>query len=70
MRGMTLNEYLRLEGLSDAQFAMQLGRDRTTVSRWRRGLTRPEWADMQAIAKSTNGFVNPNDFLTEPEAAE
>ena len=59
-----------MEGISDALFAKELGRDRTTVSRWRRGMTRPEWGDMQAIAKATKGFVNPNDFLSEPEAAE
>ncbi len=72
MAGMMLSEYLTARNYTDAQFAELIGCDRTTVSRWRRGLNRPEWGDMQAIVIATGGAVNPNDFLpsTEPQAAE
>jgi transcriptional regulator with XRE-family HTH domain len=66
---MTLNEYLCARHLSDGQFAKRIGCARTTVSRWRRGVTRPEWGDLQAIAKATKGAVNPNDFLYEADEA-
>ena len=70
---MTLNEYLKLHDRNDADFAERIRRDRTTVSRWRRGITRPEWEDVEAIVKATGGAVSPNDFIpvpSEPEAAE
>lgn len=60
---MKLAEYLSLSGLSDAQFANLIGRDRTSVSRLRRGETRPDWDTMQEIARHTKGAVTPNDFL-------
>ena len=60
-----LDAYLLTNGLKDAYFAGLIGRDRTTVSRWRRGLSRPEWKDVQLIVRVTKGEVTPNDFLTE-----
>jgi hypothetical protein len=68
---MKLNAYLRLNNITDGEFAVKVRRDRTTVSRWRRGTTRPEWEDVESIVKATDGAVRPNDFLpSEPEAAE
>ena len=62
---MTLNDYLTKHDFSDAYFAGLIGCNRTTVSRWRRGVSRPEWEDVQAIVRATSGAVTPNDFLIE-----
>lgn len=63
--GMTLNEYLADKAMSDAEFGALIGRDQSTVSRLRRGKTRPDWATMHVIADKTDGAVTPNDFLPE-----
>src|SRR5205807_3050901 len=61
--GMTLNDYLTANGLTDADFADLIRRDRTTVLRWRRGTTQPDWSGLQAVLNATGGAVKPNDFL-------
>lgn len=66
---MMLNAYLAANNLTDADFANQIGRDRTTVSRWRRGTTQPDWDGLEAVSKATSGLVSPNDFLTHSTPA-
>lgn len=61
--GMTLQEFLTLKNLSDPDFGVLIGRDRTTVMRLRRGDTKPDWKTMEAIVSATQGEVTPNDFL-------
>ena len=60
---MTLDEYLTQHEITDAEFAKRIERDPGTVSRLRRGLTKPDWQTMPRIFDATNGAVTPNDFL-------
>lgn len=61
--GMKLSEYLESRGLTDAAFAALVGRDRTSVTRWRNGTTRPDLDALLAVYVATGGLVTPNDFL-------
>lgn len=63
---MTLDEWIKQEALTDAEFGAKIGRDRTTVSRIRREKTCPDPATMQAIVDATGGAVEPNDFFDIP----
>lgn len=59
---MTLAEYLKREKLTDAQFAGQIGVERSTVTRLR-GNQVPSSKTMAAIIAATNGEVTANDFF-------
>jgi transcriptional regulator with XRE-family HTH domain len=59
---MKLSDYLSDHQLTDAEFAGQIGRDRTAVTRWRRGTTRPDWDALARILDVTDGAVTANDF--------
>lgn len=60
---MTLEDYLTTNEITDAEFAKRIERDPGTVSRLRRGLTKPDWQTLPRIFDATNGAVTPNDFL-------
>ena len=60
--GMKLATYLDEHGISDAEFAASVARDRSTVTRWRNGQT-PDAEAMRVIANVTGGQVTPNDFI-------
>ena len=60
---MKLDTYLKEHGLTDGDFAVTVGRDRTTVLRWRRDDARPDWPALQRVLEATGGLVTPNDFL-------
>ena len=61
--GMTLSEFLDQHKMTDAQFAALVDRDRSTVTRWRNGATRPDWRALDAIAEATRGKVSALDFI-------
>jgi hypothetical protein len=63
---MTLDQYLTTMKMSDAAFGKKVGYDRTTVSRWRRCETRPDWHALKEIKQATGGCVMPNDFIGAP----
>jgi transcriptional regulator with XRE-family HTH domain len=60
---MTLSEFLTSQNMTDAQFASLVDRDRSTVTRWRNGATRPDWKAIDAIATATGGKVSVLDFF-------
>lgn len=66
---MTLAEYMQLTQTKDQQLAEMLGKDRSSVSRWRTGKTKPDFDALVAIEKLTKGLVTASDFAT-PMAAE
>ena len=66
---MKLSEYLELPGKSVAEFAKSVGRDPSTVARWRRGDTVPDWDALEAIAVATGREVTPDDFLSSRQPA-
>ncbi len=59
---MKLADYMRVNNVTDVALAAKLGVASTTVLRWRRGFTKPDWPVVPEIAKYTNGKVMANDF--------
>ncbi len=59
---MTLAEFMEHEGLTDAQLAEKVDRDRSNVSRWRHKRTKPDFEALVAIEKISGGRVTAMDF--------
>lgn len=59
---MHLSEYMADRGLTDDKVAEGIDRDRSTVSRIRRRLVRPDWETIEKIKKFTKGVVTADDF--------
>lgn len=57
-----LSKFLDDHGLSDADFAAQIGVSRVAVSRYRSGARIPARDVMSRIVDATGGAVQPNDF--------
>lgn len=68
--GMTLSEFLASQNMTDAQFAELVNRDRSTVTRWRNGQTRPDWDAIAAIGAVTDGKVSALDFVNAKERVD
>lgn len=60
---MKLGDYLRTSEISDVDFAGLVGRDRSSVTKWRLGKMRPDWEALGKIREVTDGAVTPTDFL-------
>jgi transcriptional regulator with XRE-family HTH domain len=60
---MTLDEYMKAKRLTDSDVASQVNRDRSTVTRWRLGRTRPDFDALIALEKMTKGKVSARDFV-------
>lgn len=72
---MHLSDFMSERALSDEEVAAAVGRNRVSVSRWRRRLVRPDWEAIDAIKGFTEGAVTADDWtgpllVTEAEAAE
>lgn len=59
---MHLSEFMASQGLSDEDVASAVGRNRATVSRWRRRLMRPDWEAIENIKVFTDGRVGADDW--------
>jgi predicted transcriptional regulator len=66
---MTLDRYLSLLSLTNAEFASLVNVDATSISRLRRGLFDPKLDLMRRIWRASGGAVSPNDFATAIEFA-
>lgn len=64
-----LDDYLKRHGIGDADFGVLIGRDRTMVSKLRRGLLRPTLEVAAAIETNTGGEV-PMQSWVEPAAEQ
>lgn len=64
---MKLSQYLEANGISQAEFARQVGTTRQNVGRWV-GSVVPRPAEMMRIALLTGGAVTANDFFAEQPA--
>lgn len=64
-----LDAYLKRKETSDAEFAPLIGRDRSMVSKLRRGLVRPTLDLADVIEKVTGGEVPIRAWLDDPEPA-
>lgn len=61
--GMKLDQYMAENGITDVALAAKIGVASTTVLRWRRGDTYPDWRALPLLIEATGGAVMPNDFL-------
>lgn len=66
---MKLSKYLEITKTSDSAFGDLVNRERSTVTRWRLGKTRPDLEVMMKIAVVTDGAVTASDFA-KPETVE
>jgi hypothetical protein len=60
---MKLATWMEKNGHTDNSLAPLVGRDRTTVMRWRTEQTRPDWEALAAIEKVTKRRVTASDFV-------
>lgn len=67
---MTLDEWLRDEGLDDMAAAIRLRRNRTTISRLRRGKLMPSLALAADIERESRGLVSLADWVRFDAAAD
>lgn len=67
---MHLADYMARNALSDEEVAKAIKRSRVSVSRYRRGLVRPDWDAIESIRKFTRDRVKPDDWCElQPERA-
>lgn len=66
---MHLSDFMAERELSDDDVAAAVGRNRVSVSRWRRRLVRPDWEAIDAIKAFTDGAVTADDW-TGPLGSE
>jgi len=69
--GMTLDEYLRANGIKEEAFATDAKVSQAAISRYRTGKRKPRADVMQRIIFASRGAVQANDFFEiPPQAAE
>ena len=71
---MKLSEYIASKAITASDFAREINRSVSTVTRIVNGESKPDWSTMARIEDATDGAVKPNDFLpatgeTTPETA-
>lgn len=68
---MKLDEYLKANKISGAEFAELIGVDAATVFRIRTGRVFPHRRTMQSIITATDGQVSANDLIqAEPRSGD
>jgi len=65
-----LDTYLSRERIRDAEFADRIGRDRSMVSKIRRGIVRPTIDLAAIIERETNGEVTMQSWATSRQASD
>ena len=63
---MTLSQYLKDHGVSQAAFAQEMSVDPISVYRWCKGYRFPR-EHIQKIMEATGGKVTANDFFHAPD---
>ncbi len=62
---MTLAEYMKTAGETDATIADKVGRDRSSVTRWRLGRTKPDFDALVALERASKGLITARDFVEQ-----
>ena len=62
---MHLSDYMAERGLSDEAVGAAIGRTRTSISRYRRRLVRPDWDAIEAIRVFTKNNVTAEDWRAQ-----
>jgi len=70
INGMKLDQYMSENQLTDVALASRLGVASTTVMRWRKRETKPDWGVLPVLAAETGGAVTANDFLDAPAISD
>ena len=65
LRVMKLEEWMHENKVSDADLAGRVGRDRTIISKLRKGQIKPSLEVLVAVTRITEGQVTVNDFMPE-----
>jgi putative transcriptional regulator len=68
-RTMTLAEYRKRQGMTQAEIAERIGRDTATVCRYEKGTRIPDLRTIRKIKAVTNGAVAEDDWAAEESAA-
>lgn len=63
-----LDAYLKAENVGDADFATRIGRDRTMVSKLRRGVLKPTLELAGKIENETGGVVSMQSWVEDAPA--
>lgn len=67
---MKLDDWMKREGLNDAEFGLLIERPAQTVHRYRKGQRIPDRDTMPRIVRATGGEVTANDFFDLERAEE
>ena len=67
---MTLADYMQANGLDDAAMGAKIGRNRASISRYRRKLEIPSSEIVKLIVAVSDGAVTANELLQISEVAE
>lgn len=67
---MKLQEYMKLKKMSDEDMAALIGKDRTLVSKYRRGKVSPPIEVIAVIEAKTDRAVSFQDFLAPSKSVE
>jgi transcriptional regulator with XRE-family HTH domain len=60
---MTLDQYLKQNGITETAFAAQIGVNQSSVNRMRKGLISPDILTLGRIVEATAGAVTLADFV-------
>lgn len=66
---MKLSDYMKMKGMTDAEMGAKIGKERSLVSRYRRGEALPALETIAEIESVTDRAVSFRDFLPEESAA-
>lgn len=66
---MKLGQFMKEQGLTDADFAGMVDATEFAVGKWRRGERTPRNTFMRKILAATSGAVTPSDFLADVAVA-
>ncbi len=64
---MRLKAFLKKSGMSEAEFAVAIGRHKVSVCRYVTGVRRPDAETMRLIRDVTGGMVSERDFPRKPK---
>jgi transcriptional regulator with XRE-family HTH domain len=62
-----IKRWLRLNRLTQTDFANQVGVTQGAVARWMTEGRIPSWRTLRRIAVATDGFITPADFIETDE---
>lgn len=65
---MTLAEYRKRQGMTQAEMAERIGRDTATVCRYEKGTRTPDIRTIRKIKVATGGAVTEDDWAQESAA--